>query len=221
MASLPTGTATFLFSDIEGSTQLLKQLGQRYEEVLADHKRLLQKAFEESSGLEIDTQGDAFFVVFNRAKDAVAAALAAQRALAAHAWPDGVAVRVRMGMHTAEPSVTADGYVGLGVHRAARICSAGHGGQVLLSQSTQAVLADEVLSGIRLRDLGEHLLKDLDRPERLFQLVVPDLPRRLSAFSARSKRSRHPSPVASGNWKPTLRLSRSASGFGLSSPMTR
>jgi class 3 adenylate cyclase/DNA-binding NarL/FixJ family response regulator len=176
MASLPTGTATFLFSDIEGSTQLLKQLGQRYEEVLADHKRLLQKAFEESSGLEIDTQGDAFFVVFNRAKNAVAAALAAQRALAANTWPEGVVVRVRMGMHTAEPSVTADGYVGLGVHRAARICSAGHGGQVLLSQATQAVLADEVLTGIRLRDLGEHLLKDLDRPERLFQLVVPDLP---------------------------------------------
>ena len=176
MASLPTGTATFLFSDIEGSTQLLKQLGRRYEEVLADHNRLLQKAFEESSGLEIDTQGDAFFVVFNRAKDAVAAALAAQRALAAHTWPNGVAVRARMGMHTAEPSVTAEGYVGLGVHRAARICSAGHGGQVLLSQATQAVFADEVLSGIRLRDLGEHLLKDLDRPERLFQLVVPDLP---------------------------------------------
>jgi class 3 adenylate cyclase/DNA-binding NarL/FixJ family response regulator len=176
MASLPTGTATFLFSDIEGSTQLLKQLGQRYEDVLADHNRLLQKAFADSAGREVDTQGDAFFVVFNRAKDAVAAALAAQRALAAHTWLDGVAVRVRMGIHTAEPSVTPEGYVGLGVHRAARICSAGHGGQILLSQATQAVFVDEVLSGIRLRDLGEHLLKDLDRPERLFQLVVPDLP---------------------------------------------
>ena len=175
MASLPTGTATFLFSDIEGSTQLLKQLGQRYVQVLADHNRLLQIAFEDSSGVEVDAQGDASFVVFNRAKDAVAVALAAQRALGAHIWPDGIAVRVRMGMHTAEPSVTAKGYVGLGVHRAARICSAGHGGQVLLSQATQAVLADEVLSGIRLRDLGEHLLKDLDRPERVFQLVVPDL----------------------------------------------
>jgi len=175
MASLPTGTATFLFSDIEGSTQLLKQLGQRYVQVLADHNRLLQNAFEDSSGVEVDAQGDASFVVFNRAKDAVAGALAAQRALGAHIWPDGIAVRVRMGMHTAEPSVTAKGYVGLGVHRAARICSAGHGGQVLLSQATQAVLADEVLSGIRLRDLGEHLLKDLDRPERVFQLVVPDL----------------------------------------------
>jgi class 3 adenylate cyclase/DNA-binding NarL/FixJ family response regulator len=175
MASLPTGTATFLFSDIEGSTRLLNQLGERYGEVLADHNRLLRGAFEHSGGREIDTQGDAFFVVFSRAKDAVAAALAAQRALAAHAWPEGVAVRVRIGMHTAEPSVTAEGYFGLGVNRAARICSAAHGGQVLLSHATEAVLADQVPSDLRLRDLGEHLLRDLERPERLFQLVVPDL----------------------------------------------
>ena len=220
MASLPTGTATFLFSDIEGSTQLLKQLGQRYKEVLADHKRLLQKAFEESSGLEIDTQGDAFFVVFNRAKDAVASALAAQRALAAHAWPDGLPYGVPTGMHTAEPSVTADGYVGLGVHRAARICSAGHGGQVLLSQSTQAVLADEVLSGIRLRDLGEHCSR-ISTGRSASSSWLSRICSKTFRLSARSKRSRHPSPVASGNWRPTLRLSRSASTFVWSSPMTR
>ena len=173
---LPSGTVTFLFTDIEGSTRLLKQLGERYGEVLTDHNRLLRDAFEHSAGREIDTQGDAFFVVFNRAKDAVAAALAAQRALAAHTWPDGVAVRVRMGMHTGEPSVTDERYIGLGVHRAARICSAGHGAQVLLSQATQAVLVDEVLPDLRFRDLGDHFLKDLDRPERLYQLVAPDLP---------------------------------------------
>src|ERR671930_2020317 len=173
---LPRGTVTFLFTDIEGSTQLLKRLGERYGGALLEHQRLLRDAFARWSGLEVDTQGDAFFIVFPRAKDAVAGALAAQRELRRESWPDGIEVRVRMAMHTGEPSVAGDRYIGLGVHRAARICAAGHGSQVLLSQSSYAVLVDDVLPDIDFRDLGEHRLKDLDRPERIYQLVVPDLP---------------------------------------------
>ena len=176
MAELPHGTITFLFTDIEGSTRLLKQLGERYATARADHHRILRAAFAEHDGQEIDTQGDAFFVAFRRAKDAVAAAAAAQQGLAANEWPDGTDLRVRMGIHTGEPSVSEEGYLGLGVHRAARICSAGHGGQVLLSQATVALLEDEELPGIELRDLGLHQLKDIDRPERVHQLVLPGLP---------------------------------------------
>ena len=175
-STLPGGTVTFLFTDIEGSTSLLKRLGEAYGEVLLGHQRLLRAAFAEAAGHEVDTQGDAFFVVFPRAKDALAGALAAQRALRDEAWPEAVDVRVRMAMHTGEPAVAADRYIGLGVHRAARICAAAHGGQILLSQSTYAVLADDVLPDLRFRDLGDHRLKDLDRPERIYQLVVPDLP---------------------------------------------
>jgi WD40 repeat protein/class 3 adenylate cyclase len=173
---LPTGTVTFLFTDIEGSTRLLKQLGERYAGVLAAHQSLLREAFAAAGGREIDSQGDAFFVVFGRAKDAIAGALAAQRALASHEWPDEVQVRVRMGMHTGEPSVAGERYIGLGVHRAARICAAAHGGQILLSRASYAVLVDEALPDITFRDVGEHRLKDLDRTERIYQLVVPDLP---------------------------------------------
>jgi DNA-binding NarL/FixJ family response regulator/class 3 adenylate cyclase len=174
--SLPSGTVTFLFTDIEGSTRLLKQLGEGYGEVLAEHQRLLRAAFEHAAGREIDTQGDAFFAVFSRAKDAVAAALEGQRALASHSWSGGVHVRVRMGLHTSEPSVAGERYIGLGVHRAARICAAAHGGQLLVSQATYAVLVDEVLPDIGFGDLGEHRLKDIGRSERIYQLTVPDLP---------------------------------------------
>ncbi len=176
LSDLPAGTVTFLFTDIEGSTQLLKRLGDGYQEVMTEHRRLLRAAFEEAGGKEIDTQGDAFFVAFPRAKDAVLASVLAQRALAAHPWPDSVAVKVRMGLHTGEPSVGEEGYLGLAVHRAARICAAGHGGQVLLSQATRALLLDDRAAGIETRDLGEHALKDLDHPERIYQLVVPGLP---------------------------------------------
>jgi class 3 adenylate cyclase/CheY-like chemotaxis protein len=177
MPDLPSGTVTFLFTDIEGSTRLLKALGESYGAVLADHQRLLREAFASASGREIDTQGDAFFFVFPRGKDAVAGALAGQRALAEHRWPAEATVSVRMGMHTAEPSLAGERYIGLGVHRAARICATAHGGQILLSQSTYALLADDVLPDLRFEDLGEYALKDLDRAERLYQLVVPDLPR--------------------------------------------
>jgi YVTN family beta-propeller protein len=176
MAELPSGTVTFLFTDVEGSTRLLKQLRDRYGQVLTEHRRILRAAFEEHDGQEIDTQGDAFFVAFRKATDAALAAAEAQRALAAHPWPDGVEFRVRMGMHTGEPSVGDEGYHGLGVHRAARIMAAGHGGQILLSQATCSVLEDDELPGIRLRDLGQHRLKDLDRPEHIYQLDIDGLP---------------------------------------------
>jgi YVTN family beta-propeller protein len=176
MPDLPTGTVTFLFTDIEGSTRLLKSLGARYAEVLEEHQRVLRAAFEEAGGREIDTQGDAFFVAFSRAKDAAAAALAAQSGLLAHEWPEGARVRVRMGLHTAEPLVGEERYVGLGVHRAARICAAGHGGQVLLSGATQALVEDDLPAGARLLDLGHHRLKDFDRTEHIFQLVGDGLP---------------------------------------------
>jgi YVTN family beta-propeller protein len=184
MSDLPTGTVTFLFTDIEGSTQLVKTLRDRYGDVLAAHQTVLRDVFERHGGREIDTQGDAFFVAFRRAKDAVFAAVEGQRALDAHAWPEGVAVRVRMGLHTAEPAVGADRYTGLGVHRGARIMAAGHGEQVLVSQATRAVLEDEALPGIALRDLGDHQLKDLDRPERIYQVDADGLRRDFPSLRA-------------------------------------
>jgi YVTN family beta-propeller protein len=173
---LPSGTVTFLFTDIEGSTRLLKALGgERYHDVLAEHQRILRAACAEAGGREIDTQGDSFFFAFPKARDAVAAAIAAQRALAAFAWPDDLPVRVRMGLDTGEPVVGSNRYVGLGVHRTARIMAAGHGGQVLLSATTHNLAHDELPAGVVLRNLGEQRLKDLDRPVRLYQVVAPDL----------------------------------------------
>jgi class 3 adenylate cyclase len=132
MPALPSGTVTFLFSDIEHSTRLLQHLGDRYADVLAEYRRLLRETFQVWDGYEIDTAGDGFFVAFQRATHAVAAAVAAQRILASHAWPEGAPVRARMGLHTGEPTLTSGSYVGLDVHRAARICAAGHGGQTLI-----------------------------------------------------------------------------------------
>ena len=172
---LPTGTVTFLFTDIEGSTRLLKQLRDRYADALAEHQRILRKAFADHGGREIDTQGDSFFVAFRRAKDAVGAAVAGQQAIAEQEWPDGADLRVRMGIHTGEPVVGGERYVGLGVHRAARISAAGHGGQVLVSQTTRELLRDDPQPEVSLLDLGEHQLKDLDEPERIYQLVAPGL----------------------------------------------
>jgi len=175
VAELPVGTVTLLFTDIEGSTRLLQQLGDRYTDVLAQHDRLLRAAVDAHGGRVVDTQGDAFFVAFGRAADAVTAAAAAQRALAAHRWPDDAEPRVRMGLHTGEPTSSGGGYVGLDVHRGARICAAGHGGQVLLSDAVRALAGRALPEGVGLRDLGEHRLKDLQQPERIFQLVIPDL----------------------------------------------
>jgi peptide/nickel transport system substrate-binding protein len=170
------GTVTFLFTDVEGSTRLVRQLRERYPAVLADHRRLVRAAFARHDGEEVDTQGDAFFYVFSRASDAAAAAADAQRALQAHAWPEDSQLRVRMGLHTGEPVVSEEGYHGLGVHRAARIMAAGHGGQILASQATAAMLADDELPGLEQRDLGEFRLRDLDHPEHVYQLDVEGLP---------------------------------------------
>jgi predicted ATPase/class 3 adenylate cyclase len=172
MAELPTGTVTLLFTDIEGSTRLLQRVGDAYADVLAQHRRLLAEAFEGHGGRIVDNEGDAFFVVFGSASDAVAGAAEAQRALARHEWPGGEEVRVRIGLHTGEPRLVDGRYVGLDVHHAARVMAAGHGGQVLLSQSTRALLGDVT----HLRDLGEHRLKDLSRAQRLYQLELDGLP---------------------------------------------
>ena len=160
---------TFLFTDIEGSTALLRELGDGYSDVIGRERSILRETLGSAGGQEIDTQGDAFFFSFTRARDAVAGAVAAQRALTGEAWPPGVDVKVRMGLHTGEPSVGDEGYVGLDVVRAARICSAGHGGQILLSETTRALLGADLPDGASLRDLGTQTLKDVGE-ERIFQL---------------------------------------------------
>jgi class 3 adenylate cyclase len=175
VSDLPSGTVTFLFTDVERSTELVRRHGERYVDLLAAARSHLRAAFAEHGGREVDTQGDSFFVVFTRAREAALAAISAQRALAAHPWPDGGALRVRMGLHTTEPHRWSQGYVGVGVHRAARICSVGHGGQILLSRSTAGLVADDELDGVAIRDLGAHRLRDLQGVERIFQLVVDGL----------------------------------------------
>ena len=151
-AGLPRGTVTFLFSDIEGSTELSRRHGAEYGDLRAEHRRVLREVLQAHRGHEVDAEGDAFFIGFERATDAVAAAVAAQRALVA-----ADAVRVRMGLHTTEPHLHSDGYVGVGVSRAARICAAAHGGQIVLSQATAGIVEDHELLDVRLRDLGDHL----------------------------------------------------------------
>jgi predicted ATPase/class 3 adenylate cyclase/DNA-binding CsgD family transcriptional regulator len=176
MRELPTGTVTLLFTDIEGSTRLLQQLGESYASLLETYRSLLRSAFLEFGGHEVDTQGDAFFVVFARASDAVSAAVTAQRALFTQTWPDDLTVRVRLGLHTGEPQLAAEGYVGMDIHRATRIMSAGHGGQVLLSQTTRDLVEQTLPEGVSLLDVGAHRLKDLQQPSQLFQLVIEGLP---------------------------------------------
>jgi YVTN family beta-propeller protein len=177
MADLPSGAVTFLFTDIEGSTRLVKQLRERYGDVLHEHQRLLREAFKPHGGHEIDTQGDSFFIAFSSAREALLAAVEGQLALSAHPWPDDVRIRVRMGLHTGQAVASGGRYTGLAVHRAARIGAAGHGGQILVSQATQTLLEDEEEDlHIHLQDLGEQRLKDLDRPVRLYQAATDGLP---------------------------------------------
>lgn len=171
MRDLPPGTVTFLVSDIEGSTELSRRHGAAYGDLRAEHRRLLREALEAHRGHEVDAEGDGFFAVFERATDAVAAAVAAQRALSG----SQNAVRVRMGLHTTEPILRSDGYVGVGVSRAARICAAGHGGQIVLSHATAGIVEDINLPDVTLRDLGDHYLKDITRPQRLFQVDIDGL----------------------------------------------
>ena len=175
MRELPTGTVTMLFSDIEGSTVLLSRLGTRYGEALSAQRSVLRAAISEWRGHEMGTEGDSFFVVFESATDAVACCVAAQRALAGHTWPGGAAVRVRMGLHSGEPFWHEDGYVGIDLHRAARIAATAHGGQVVMSGVTWELAHSVVPAELSVRDLGYHRLKDIDEPEHIYQLAGPGL----------------------------------------------
>ncbi len=177
MSSLPAGTVTFVFSDIEGSTALVKRFGEGYGDLLATHRRLVRETFAGYGGVEIDTQGDAFFFAFARARDAVAAAVDVQRAHAAFEWPDGADVRVRMGLHTGEPAVGDEGYHGLDVVRAARLGGVGGGGHVVLSETTRALLGSSLPDGVTVHPLGERRLKDLDEPERVYELDIDGVER--------------------------------------------
>jgi len=172
---LPTGTLTFLFTDLEGSTHLLQRLGDRYPSLLATHYELIRAAVHQSGGVEVGTLGDALFVVFEQASDAVTAAVSAQRALGAYEWPQDCDVRVRMGLHTGEAQVVDGDYIGVAVNIAARICSAAHGAQVLVSEVTRVIAEPEVADETTFLALGRHRLKDLDEPVVLNQVVHPGL----------------------------------------------
>ena len=175
-AALPTGTVTFLFTDIEGSTRLLQGLGDEYPAVLSEHHRILRGAVEAAGGVAIGSEGDSLFAAFAGAPAGLAAAVHAQRSLAAQHWPGDTTVRVRMGLHTGEALVRDGTYVGLDVHRAARIAAVGHGGQILVSESSRALVEATLPDGVELRDLGRHRLKDLAQPERIYQAVIAGLP---------------------------------------------
>jgi predicted ATPase/class 3 adenylate cyclase len=180
MGEPPTGTVTFLFTDMEGSTRLLQELGDRYDDIESAHAAILRRAIDGGGGTEIRTEGDSFLAVFPRPAGAVRAAVDGQRALADHGWPHGRPLRVRMGMHTGEGRTGGSGsdadYVGIDVNRAARIAAIAHGGQVLLSESTRVLVERSLPPGVAIRGLGEHRLKDLRRPERLYDLVIEGLP---------------------------------------------
>ena len=175
-AQATRGTVTLLFADIAGSTRLLAELGDEYGTLLTDYRRIMTEAADPEGGTLVDTAGDGAFFSFPTARGALGAALSAQRALHEHAWPRGVQLEARMGIHTGEPLTDQAALVGIDVHRAARICAAGHGGQVLVSITTRDLLGGQVPDGAIVRDLGEHRLKDLPHPERLFQVSGPDLP---------------------------------------------
>jgi len=172
MPALPSGTVTFVFTDIEGSTELLKNLGERYGEVLGQHRRIVRETFATANGVEIDAQGDAFFFAFERARDAVGAAVEVQRTHTATEWPESAVVRVRIGLHTGEPAVGDEGYLGLDVVRAARICTAARGGNVLLSETTRSLVGSSLPDGVAVFPRGERLLKGIDEPERIYELAI-------------------------------------------------
>lgn len=174
--NMPVGRVTFLFTDIDGSTQLLQLLGDRYGDVLNDQKQILRSSFARHSGYEVDNQGDSFFFAFPNAAEGLAAAVDAQRALISHSWVEGVKLRVRMGLHTGNPIISNERYVGIDVHRAARVGAAGHGGQVLLTDATRQEAGDSLPPGVSVRDLGEVRLKDLKKPEHVFQVIALYLP---------------------------------------------
>jgi class 3 adenylate cyclase/CheY-like chemotaxis protein len=172
MAELPTGTVTFLFTDVEGSTALAHKLAHDFQDVLVQHRNLVRSAVTDRGGVEIDVRGDEFFVAFEDAGSAAHAAVAAQCAILSYAWPPEAELRIRMGMHTGEAIYADKDYLGVDVHKAARICFAGHGGQILLSEATHELVPEE----LERRELGAYRLRGLPTPERIFQLVVPGLP---------------------------------------------
>jgi predicted ATPase/class 3 adenylate cyclase len=183
--ALPSGTATFLFTDIQGSTTMVQALGTaRWGELLETHNRILREQFARFGGAEVNTEGDAFFIAFAQAGQAVAACAEGQRALQDHPWPADGRIRVRMGLHTGEAALVGNDYVGLEIHRAARVASSAHGGQVVLSDATRAMVENALPEGVTLLDLGEHRLKDLARPERIWQLRVDGLPDRFPALKS-------------------------------------
>ncbi len=192
---MPAGTVTMLFSDIEGSTALVSRLGERYGEALSVHRALLRKEFAAWHGREMSTEGDSFFVVFDSAGDAVACALAAQRALADYDWPGGDAVRVRMGLHSGQPIPHEDNYIGIDVHRAARIAATAHGGQVVLSEATRVLAAARLPEGASVRDLGYHRLKDIEQAERIWQLAAPGLREDFPPLKSLGAQTRLPVPA--------------------------
>jgi class 3 adenylate cyclase len=212
---LPTGTVTMLFSDMEGSTRLLARLGSTYGDLLSAQRRLLRSAFGAHQGTEMGTEGDSFYVVFASAVDAVSACAEGQRALAGHAWPQGVAPLIRMGLHTGEPTRHEDGYVGMDVHRAARIAASAHGGQVVMSEATRQLVAGQVAdvgrasqeggdpAGLSVADLGWHRLKDIAEAEHLYQLLIPGLPEMFPPLKSLGNRGNLPRP-------PTPFIARSA-----------
>ena len=195
-AALPTGTVTFLFTDIENSTSLLTLLGEAYVSLLERHAELLRTAIATNGGTEVSTDGDAFFAAFPSAPNAVAAASSAQRELAALGWSNAASVRIRIGLHTGLARLGGDNYVGLDVNRAARIAAAGHGGQILLSEATRALVAESIPGDTHLRDLGQHRLKGLDQPMRIWQLEIDGLPADFPALRTLDARPGNlPSPL--------------------------
>jgi class 3 adenylate cyclase len=197
VAQLPAGTVTFVFTDLEGSTSLVKKLGDGYGDVLSQHRRIVREVFGRSGGTEIDTQGDAFFYAFPRAREAVTASVEVQRAHAAAEWPAGATVRVRIGLHTGEPAVGEEGYHGLDVVRAARICTVARGGHVLMSETTRALVGSSLPDGVSVFPIGERHLKGIDEPERVFELDIEGVeatPEDKPARRRGPKRSPGPSP---------------------------
>ena len=176
VATLPTGFVTFLLTDIEDSTALLRHLGDRYAGLLNDVRGLVRDAVLKSGGREVDARADEFFAVFERAASAVEAAVSIQHTMIGRTWPDELECRLRAGIHSGRPTLTDTGYIGLSVHTAARVCSAAHGGQIVVSGETKSAVEDPLPAGVRFRSLGRRRLPGLTRAEALFQVEAEVLP---------------------------------------------
>jgi class 3 adenylate cyclase len=211
--TLPAGTVTCVFTDIEGSTALVKRLGDRYGDVLRTHRQIVRDTFGPSGGVEIDTQGDSFFFAFPRAREAVAAAVAVQRTHATTEWPEGAPVRVRIGLHTGEPTVGDEGYHGLDVVRAARICGVGRGGSVLLSETTRALMGSSVPEGVSVSAPDEQRLKGLDESELVYELRIDGVDVTPASEPPAAEPEPPPEPEAEADRKTSRRTGRRLQGF--------